>query len=185
MYRIRIKPIADFIISVHLFVLVIPVLLVLFTIGLCVFGGKPLYLQTRTGRAGRLFTILKFRTMSGDRVTPYGGFLRKYSLDELPQLLNILKCDMSLIGPRPLLPAYTAHYSLFQKRRLLVKPGISGWAQVNGRNALTWPQKFEHDVFYVDNISFVFDVKILWFTFRQLLGGKHTEPIQEAFHQYS
>lgn len=132
--------------------------------------------QTRPGRQARPFTVYKFRTMTdardangqlrpdADRLTKFGRFLRSTSLDELPELFNVLKGDMSLVGPRPLLMQYLARYTPEQARRHAVRPGITGWAQVNGRNALTWEQKFELDVWYVDHVSFLLDVKIIILT---------------------
>ena len=107
-----------------------------------------------------------------ERVTKIGDFCRKYSLDEIPQLFNILKGDMSLIGPRPLLPQYLQHYSKTQNRRHEVMPGITGWAQINGRNTITWEQKFEYDVYYVDNLSLKLDLKILWLTIQKVINRK-------------
>ena len=134
-------------------------------------NGSPIFFkQLRAGRGGRPFTILKFRTMrSGEgtdleRTTSLGNFLRRTSLDELPQLLNILKGDMSLVGPRPLPTAYVPRYSPEQARRLEVRPGLTGWAQVNGRNALSWEEKFKYDVWYVENQSLWLDIRILWKT---------------------
>ena len=133
--------------------------------------GAPIFFkQERAGRGGRPFTILKFRTMRlGEgtdlaRTTKLGKFLRATSLDELPQLLNILKGDMSLVGPRPLPTAYVPRYSKTQARRLEVLPGLTGWAQVNGRNALSWDEKFALDVWYVENQSLWLDIRILWKT---------------------
>ncbi len=139
--------------------------------------GRPvLFWQQRTGQGGRLFTLYKFRTMTdartpagallpdAQRLTRLGRFLRAFSLDELPTLWNVLKGDMSLVGPRPLLPQYLPRYTPFQARRLQVKPGITGWAQINGRNALTWEQKFELDVWYVDHHTLWLDLKILGLT---------------------
>jgi lipopolysaccharide/colanic/teichoic acid biosynthesis glycosyltransferase len=138
--------------------------------------GQPFFLQKRPGKNGRIFTIIKFKTMNDKkdalgnllsdeiRLTKIGKFVRKTSLDEIPQLLNVLKGDMSLIGPRPLLPDYLQLYSPFQNRRHEVNPGITGWAQINGRNAISWDQKFELDVWYVNNISFVLDCKIVYLT---------------------
>jgi len=144
--------------------------------------GRPvLFRQVRIGRGERAFRIAKFRTMTDasdnagnlladeQRLTALGGFIRRVSLDELPQLWNVLKGDMSLVGPRPLLPEYLPRYTAFQRRRHEVKPGITGWAQVNGRNGLTWEQKFELDVWYVDHQSLWLDVKILWLTVLQVL----------------
>jgi undecaprenyl phosphate N,N'-diacetylbacillosamine 1-phosphate transferase len=138
--------------------------------------GNPFFFQLRPGKNGRLFKIIKFKTMNDSkdsegnllpderRLTKIGQLIRKASLDELPQLINVLKGDMSLIGPRPLLPEYLPLYNYTQNRRHEVKPGITGWAQVNGRNSISWGQKFELDVWYVDNISFVLDCKIIYLT---------------------
>ncbi|RQP14509.1 MAG: sugar transferase, partial [Chryseobacterium sp.] len=135
--------------------------------------GKPFFFQTRPGKNGRLFKIVKFKTMNdkkdadgnllpdAERLTAAGRFVRKTSIDEIPQLINVLKGDMSLIGPRPLLPQYLPLYLPEQARRHEVRPGITGWAQVNGRNAIGWQTKFELDVWYVDNISFLLDVRII------------------------
>ena len=172
-------------------VLVVPGLIVLSPllalIGVVVrmtLGPPVLFRQVRPGRHGQPFEILKFRTMTdrrgpdgallpdAQRLTSFGRFLRRTSLDELPELLNVLKGDMSLVGPRPLLMQYLDRYTAEQARRNEVKPGISGWAQVNGRNALSWEEKFELDVWYVDNSSFWLDVQILAMTFWQVVTGK-------------
>ena len=138
--------------------------------------GKPFFFQLRPGKNGKIFKIIKFKTMTdkkdengnllpdADRLTKIGSFVRKTSLDEIPQLLNVIKGDMSLVGPRPLLPKYLELYNDFQRRRNEVKPGITGWAQVNGRNSISWEKKFEYDVWYVDNVSFLLDIKILIMT---------------------
>ena len=143
--------------------------------------GKPFFFQMRPGKDGIIFKIIKFKTMNdrkdangsllsdGERLTSIGRFVRKTSLDELPQLLNVLKGEMSLIGPRPLLPAYLPFYSEEQKKRHQVKPGITGWAQVNGRNAISWENKFELDVWYVDNFSFLLDIKIVHLTLKKII----------------
>src|SRR5690606_6089978 len=135
--------------------------------------GKPFFFQERPGLNEKIFKIIKFKTMNdkkdsdgnllsdAERLTTVGKFVRKTSLDEIPQLLNVIKGEMSLIGPRPLLTQYMHLYSPYQNRRHEVKPGITGWAQVNGRNAIDWETKFDLDVYYVENISFLFDVKIL------------------------
>ena len=154
--------------------------------------GRPLFFcQTRPGRFGTPFTIYKFRTMLNTlnnngqalpdnlRLTNFGRFLRSTSLDELPELLNVLKGDMSLVGPRPLLQEYLPLYSKEQARRHNVKPGITGWAQVNGRNALNWEDRFRLDVWYVDNFSFLLDIKIIWKTFSTVL---RREGINETGH---
>ena len=142
-------------------------------------GWPALFIQERVGKDGRVFRLYKFRTMvrdavshglrttvgkSDDRITRVGGWLRNWSLDELPQVLNVLKGDMSLVGPRPTLEYQVAQYTPFQRRRLEMKPGITGWAQVNGRNALPWPQRIELDVWYVDHFSLWLDLRILWRT---------------------
>ncbi len=143
--------------------------------------GKPFFFQKRPGKNEKIFSIIKFKTMNDkkdsngnllpfhERVTKVGSFVRKYSLDEIPQLLNVIIGDMSLIGPRPLLVQYLPLYNSTQKRRHDVRPGISGWAQVNGRNAISWEQKFEFDVYYVDHLSFLLDLKILWLTAKKVL----------------
>ncbi|WP_288883511.1 sugar transferase [Pedobacter panaciterrae] len=144
-------------------------------------NGKPFFFQSRPGRAGRIFKIVKFKTMNdkrdaagnllsdAKRLTPVGAFVRKTSLDEIPQLLNVIKGEMSLIGPRPLLPEYLPLYSKEQNRRHEVRPGITGWAQINGRNAIGWAQKFELDVWYVDNLSFWLDLKIILLTIKKVI----------------
>ncbi len=143
-------------------------------------GSPVIFRHVRPGKDGDLFTLLKFRTMSqapvaGDdsdeaRMTGLGRFLRSTSLDELPELVNVLRGDMSLVGPRPLLPEYLPLYSLDQRRRHSVRPGLTGWAQVNGRNAITWKQKFDYDTWYVDNQSIALDFKILALTLRRVFG---------------
>jgi undecaprenyl phosphate N,N'-diacetylbacillosamine 1-phosphate transferase len=143
--------------------------------------GKPFFFQLRPGKHGVIFKIIKFKTMNdkkdpngkllsdAERLTPIGSFVRKTSIDEIPQLFNVLTGDMSLIGPRPLLVHYLELYSDFQKRRHAVRPGITGWAQVNGRNAISWDKKFELDVWYVDHISLLLDFKIIMFTIRKVI----------------
>ena len=152
---------------------------------------SPFFGQPRIGQYDQVFTIYKFRTMmdlcdsSGrllpdeQRLTALGRFLRSTSLDELPQLSNVLKGDMSLVGPRPLLPEYLPRYTAFQRRRHEVRPGITGWVQVNGRNSLTWEQKFELDVWYVDHRSLWLDAKVLWMTVLQVL---RRDGISQAGH---
>ena len=176
MYKNFIKPAIDFVLALVGFLFLSPVF-VLVTIGLFFANdGKPFFFQLRPGKNGKIFKIIKFKTMTdkkdengnllpdADRLTKIGSFVRKTSLDEIPQLLNVIKGDMSLVGPRPLLPKYLELYNDFQRRRNEVKPGITGWAQVNGRNSISWEKKFEYDVWYVDNISFLLDVKILIMT---------------------
>lgn len=147
--------------------------------------GRPvIFAQVRPGKDGKSFCVYKFRTMNAsvnqcgdllpdaERLTKIGRFIRKYSIDELPQLFCVLKGDMSLVGPRPLLPEYLSLYNTEEARRHDVRPGITGWAQVNGRNAITWEEKFKYDVFYVDNISFLLDCKILYLTILQVLKSE-------------
>ncbi|MDX1428381.1 MAG: sugar transferase, partial [Salegentibacter mishustinae] len=142
---------------------------------------KPFFFQKRPGKNGRIFNIIKFKTMTDEkdengnllpdekRLTAVGKFVRKTSIDEIPQLINVLKGNMSLIGPRPLLPQYLPLYSERQRKRHDVKPGITGWAQVNGRNAISWTKKFEYDVWYVENLSFGLDVRIIFKTIKKVL----------------
>jgi putative UDP-galactose phosphate transferase len=176
MYKNFIKPVIDFVLALVGFLFLSPVF-VLVTIGLFFANdGKPFFFQLRPGKDGKIFKIIKFKTMTdkkdengnllpdADRLTKIGSFVRKTSLDEIPQLLNVIKGDMSLVGPRPLLPKYLELYNDFQRRRNEVKPGITGWAQVNGRNSISWEKKFEYDVWYVDNVSFLLDIKILIMT---------------------
>lgn len=139
-------------------------------------GGSPFFTQTRPGKDGKLFKVIKFKTMNertdsrGNllpddiRLTKVGRFVRKTSLDEIPQLINVIKGDMSLIGPRPLLVEYLDLYTAEQRRRHAVRPGITGWAQVNGRNTISWAEKFRYDLYYVDNLSFALDVRIFFIT---------------------
>jgi len=143
--------------------------------------GPILFIQTRPGFRGRLFRLMKFKTMNdrrnengrllpdNERLTSVGRFIRSLSLDEFPQLINVLKGDMSLVGPRPLLPEYLPLYNVRQARRHEVRPGITGWAQVNGRNAISWEQKFDLDVWYVDHLSFWLDMKILFMTLMKVI----------------
>lgn len=159
--------------------------------------GEVFYLQKRVGKNGQVFKILKFKTLTDERdetgwllpveqrMTYVGAFLRKYSLDELPQIFNVLKGDMNLVGPRPLPPEYLSLYSEKQKRRHLVKPGITGWTQVNGRNQLTWQKKFELDVWYVDNRSIWLDFKILALTFLKILKENDGDVVPEPFNGFN
>lgn len=153
-----------------------PLFLLLTLILTIAFRGKPFFMQERPGKNEKAFRVLKFKSMNDKkdpdgnllpnhmRTTRLGNFIRKWSLDELPQLINVLIGEMSLVGPRPLLNKYIPLYSLQQGRRHELRPGITGWAQVKGRNAISWSKKFEYDVWYVDNVSFLLDLKILWFT---------------------
>ena len=191
------KRVMDFMLSLFALVLLFPVLL---TIALLVrvFLGKPiLFRQERPGLNRKPFILLKFRTMrdsvssdgsplpDGVRLTRFGKFLRRTSLDELPELVNVLKGEMGLVGPRPLLMKYLSRYSPEQRRRHEVKPGITGWAQVNGRNALTWEQKFILDVWYVDNYSIWLDMRILWQTLWKVLNRKGiSSPGQATMEEF-
>jgi lipopolysaccharide/colanic/teichoic acid biosynthesis glycosyltransferase len=153
-----------------------PIILMIFFFLLLANKGLPLFFQDRPGKNNKIFRLVKFKTMNErkdtngkllpdkDRLTPIGRFIRSTSMDELPQLINVLKGDMSLVGPRPLLVKYLPLYNPQQARRHEVRPGITGWTQVNGRNSLSWNQKFELDIYYVDNLSFTLDIKILCLT---------------------
>ena len=181
MYAIHIKRILDFLISLTVLLCIWPVLL-LITIGLHFAnkGAGAFFTQDRPGYKGRIFQVYKFKTMSDERdadgnllpdevrLTKIGKLVRSTSIDELPQLFNVLKGDMALIGPRPLLPQYLPLYSKEQARRHDVRPGITGWAQVNGRNAINWTRKFELDVWYVDHCSPWLDLKILFLTIKKV-----------------
>ena len=180
MYKKYLKRLFDFTIALIGLILISPIFIVV-TIGLYFANqGKPFFFQKRPGLNEKIFKIIKFKTMNdkkdaagnllsdAERLTPVGAFVRKTSLDEIPQLINVLKGDMSLIGPRPLLPEYLPLYSEEQKKRHLVRPGITGWAQVNGRNAISWAKKFEFDVWYVENLSFLLDLKILFLTLKKV-----------------
>lgn len=175
-YKTGVKRLIDFLLSLTGLIAASPVFLAVTLLLAIANNGKPFFFQSRPGKNGLIFRIVKFKTMndkrdaSGNllpddqRLTPVGRFVRKTSLDEIPQLINVLKGDMSLIGPRPLLVEYLPLYSPEQSRRHEVRPGITGWAQVNGRNTISWNQKFEYDVWYVDHLSFMLDVKILLMT---------------------
>ncbi|MGN6601912.1 MAG: sugar transferase [Ginsengibacter sp.] len=184
MYKSAIKPFIDFIIAIAGFIILLPVFLLVVVLLLIANNGKPFFFQLRPGLHGKIFRVIKFKTMNDrkdknenllpdeKRLTIIGKFIRKTSLDEIPQLLNVIKGDMSLIGPRPLLVEYLPLYDDLQKRRHEVKPGITGWAQVNGRNAISWQQKFEYDVWYVDHISFMLDLKIIFLTIKKVFKSE-------------
>ena len=177
----KIKKIFDLLLIFLSLPLTLPIYLLTMLLALTQLNFPILFRQPRTGLNGKIFNIYKFRTMTDDcdkdgillpdelRLTKFGKFLRSTSLDELPSLWNVLKSDMSLVGPRPLLLEYLPLYSTQQARRHEVKPGITGWAQVNGRNAITWGEKFDLDVWYVDNQSIWLDIKILWLTVKKVI----------------
>lgn len=184
MYRYFLKRFLDLLLSFTGLVIASPVFLLVTILLAIANNGKPFFFQLRPGKHGRIFRIVKFKTMNdrcdasgkllpdAQRLTPIGSFVRKTSLDEIPQLINVLMGDMSLIGPRPLLVEYLPLYSTEQSRRHEVRPGITGWAQVNGRNALGWQQKFEHDVWYVDHLTFALDLKILFMTIAKVFKSE-------------
>ena len=182
MRYMRLKQIIDYGAALIGLLLLSPMLIGLAVIIRIIMGKPVLFRQTRPGRDGKPFTMLKFRSMKdirddngallpdSERLTKFGDFLRSTSLDELPELINVIKGDMSLVGPRPLLMEYLDRYSSEQVRRHEVRPGITGWAQVNGRNTLSWTKRFEHDVWYVDNWSMWLDIKIIWLTIVKVLA---------------
>lgn len=181
MYSLFIKRLIDFLLALLLIVTLSPLILIVVVLLTIANGGKPFFFQKRPGRHGKIFTIAKMKTMNdkkdehgkllpdADRLTTIGSVVRKTSLDELPQLFNVLLGQMSFVGPRPLLVEYLPLYNEEQGRRHHVRPGITGWAQVNGRNALSWEEKFAHDVWYVDRLSFALDMKILFLTVMKVI----------------
>jgi undecaprenyl phosphate N,N'-diacetylbacillosamine 1-phosphate transferase len=196
MYRSFLKPVIDIILSSTAFIIALPIFTIV-TICLAIANqGKPFFLQPRPGKNCKIFKVIKFKTMNDlkdangnllsddKRLTAIGKFVRKTSLDEVPQLLNVIKGDMSLIGPRPLLVEYLPLYNDEQSRRHLVRPGITGWAQVNGRNTISWNKKFEYDVWYVDNCSFLLDLKIIWLTIIKIFKSEGISQEGQATVQY-
>jgi len=186
------KTLFDRLLALSLIVLFMPIYIVLAILIFLKMGKPILFKQDRPGMNTKIFTIYKFRTMITDdtlsdekRLGGLGKFIRSTSLDELPQLFNVLKGEMSFVGPRPLLVEYLGLYSDKHKKRHDVKPGITGWAQVNGRNAISWEQKFEYDVWYVENQSFWLDIKILWMTFLKVVKrsdiSSNTSETMEKF----
>lgn len=196
-YEKYIKRMLDIVCSGGALIVLSPVLLITAILVKKKLGSPVLFCQARPGKDEKIFKLYKFRSMTDEkdengnllpddvRLTAFGKFLRSSSLDELPELINILKGDMSIIGPRPLLVKYLPLYNEEQKRRHDVRPGLSGWAQVNGRNAISWEEKFRYDVEYVDHISFAMDVKILWMTVKSVLKREgisaEGEATMEAF----
>jgi lipopolysaccharide/colanic/teichoic acid biosynthesis glycosyltransferase len=183
-YKSFIKPFFDLSTALAALIVLSPILALLTLLLAITNWGTPFFVQARPGKNARIFHLIKFKTMndktdeSGNlladqyRLTTIGRFIRKTSLDEIPQLINVLKGDMSLVGPRPLLVEYLPLYSKEQAKRHDVKPGITGWAQVNGRNAISWEEKFQLDVWYVVNQSFLLDLKILWMTLIKVFAAK-------------
>ncbi|PQV50183.1 lipopolysaccharide/colanic/teichoic acid biosynthesis glycosyltransferase [Jejuia pallidilutea] len=183
MYKFFFKSILDFLIAFVGIVILLPLFLIIFIILLFINNGKPFFFQERPGKNERIFKIMKFKTMTDkkdsngnllpneDRMTTFGSFLRRTSLDEIPQLINILKGDMSLIGPRPLRVHYLPYYTKEEAVRHTVKPGVTGLAQVSGRNALSWDDKLALDIKYVHTITFLNDFKILIKTFKKVFSG--------------
>ena len=181
MYKRGGKLILDIFASIFGLVFIFPILLATAVLLSIQNKGTPLFLQVRPGKDQKAFKIIKFKTMTdardaagvllpdAQRLTKLGRIIRKLSIDELPQLINVMKGDMSLVGPRPLLFKYMKLYTVEQMRRHDVRPGITGWAQVNGRNSISWTKKFKFDVFYVGNMSLLFDLKILWLTFLKVI----------------
>jgi len=188
MYKCFFKRFLDIIISMVLLVVLSPVFVLTLLYVYFFLSKKPFFTQVRPGKDGQLFKLYKFKSMSDEkdgsgellpdsqRLTVAGNRIRRLSLDEIPQLFNVLKGEMSLIGPRPLLEEYLPLYNLDQKRRHEVKPGITGWAQVNGRNMISWEKKFELDVFYVDNQSLMLDLRILFMTALKVLRRDNISP---------
>lgn len=195
MYENYYKRLLDFLFASFGIVVLSPVFLATIVALYYSNNGKPFFIQERPGKDEKIFKLIKFKTMNdkkdaegnllpmGERITPLGSFLRKTSLDEIPQLLNVIKGDMSLIGPRPLLKEYLPMYSTRQKLRHSVKPGITGWAQVNGRNQVSWKDKFEMDIWYVNNISFKLDTIIFFKTIKKIITKSDVADIELAVTQ--
>ena len=192
MYSRFVKRIVDFLMAIIGFIILLPLFICITILLFIANNGKPFFIQKRPGKDCKVFQIVKFKTMNDKkdkegkllhdslRLTKVGKFVRRTSLDEIPQLLNVIKGEMSIIGPRPLLTDYVHLYNAYQNRRHEVKPGITGWAQVNGRNAISWDKKFELDVYYVSNISFLLDVKILFLTVKKVLKSEGISAENEA-----
>ncbi|TAI48566.1 sugar transferase [Flagellimonas allohymeniacidonis] len=176
-----IKRFFDFIVSLITFILLLPIFFLVCCLLAFYNSGSVFFIQRRPGLKGKIFKIIKFKTMNDkrdshgellpdmERITPFGTFIRKYSLDEIPQLINVIIGQMSLVGPRPLREEYLEYYSEEQMRRHDAKPGVTGWAQVNGRNTISWEQKFAHDLYYVDHIGLFLDLRILALTVKKIL----------------
>ncbi|GEN67403.1 sugar transferase [Chryseobacterium rhizosphaerae] len=192
MYQFFLKRAIDFLIALIGLILLAPVFIIVMVLLYFANQGNPFFVQTRPGLNEKMFNIIKFKTMNdkkdekgnylpdSERLTPVGSFIRQTSLDELPQLINVLKGDMALIGPRPLLPQYLSLYNESQKRRHNIRPGITGWAQVNGRNAISWTKKFELDIWYIDHLSFATDCKVVILTLKKVLKKEGINQVGQA-----
>ena len=193
MYKHFFKRVIDFTIALVALFVIWPILLIIYIwLTIANKGAGALFYQERPGKDEKIFRVMKFKSMTDerdadgnllpdkDRITVVGRFVRKTSIDELPQLINVLKGDMALIGPRPLLPEYLPYYTEREKLRHTVRPGISGWAQVNGRNNVTWDQKLELDAYYVEHLSLWMDIKVLLTTIKNVLGGKDVNVVPSA-----
>jgi undecaprenyl phosphate N,N'-diacetylbacillosamine 1-phosphate transferase len=190
-YRNFFKRILDLVLSFVLFVILFPLFIIVTILLLIANKGRVFFRQPRPGKNARVFMVIKFKTMNdmrgsdgnllpdAERLTMVGNFVRKTSLDEIPQLLNVIRGDMSLVGPRPLLVEYLLLYNEVQKHRHDVRPGITGWAQINGRNAISWTKKFEFDIWYVNHLTFFLDLKILWLTVARVFKS---EGINQGGH---
>jgi undecaprenyl phosphate N,N'-diacetylbacillosamine 1-phosphate transferase len=191
-YKFFFKRVIDFLIALTALIVLSPVFIVVTILLYFANQGKPFFVQARPGLNEKIFNIIKFKTMNdrkdkqgnylpdSERLTPIGSFIRQTSLDELPQLINVLKGDMALIGPRPLLPQYLPLYNESQKRRHNIRPGITGWAQVNGRNAISWTMKFELDIWYIDNVSLATDCKVMFLTLKKVIKKEGINQAQQA-----
>ncbi|RYE26309.1 MAG: sugar transferase [Sphingobacteriales bacterium] len=192
MYRNFFKRLIDFVVAFFALTVALPFILIIAAILFVANDGKPFFFQPRPGKKERIFKVIKFKTMNdrkdkngellpdSERLTAIGSFVRRTSLDEIPQLINVLKGDMSLIGPRPLLVEYLPLYNDRQRRRHDVMPGMTGWAQINGRNAISWEQKFEYDIWYVDNISLKTDLQIILMSVKKVLFSEDINSATSA-----
>lgn len=192
LYRNFFKRLIDFVVAFFALTVALPFILIIAAILFVANDGKPFFFQPRPGKKERIFKVIKFKTMNdrkdkngellpdSERLTAIGSFVRRTSLDEIPQLINVLKGDMSLIGPRPLLVEYLPLYNDRQRRRHDVMPGMTGWAQINGRNAISWEQKFEYDIWYVDNISLKTDLQIILMSVKKVLFSEDINSATSA-----
>lgn len=197
MYKHFFKRVIDFTIALIVLLAIWPILLVIYIwLAIANKGAGAFFFQERLGKNGKIFKVIKFKTMTderdvqgdllpdADRLTPVGRFVRSTSIDELPQLINVLKGDMSLIGPRPLLVQYLPLYNKEQARRHEVRPGITGWAQVHGRNAISWTEKFKLDVWYVDHVSLLTDLKVIFITIKKVVCREDINSATAATMEY-